>query len=341
MTPPNREDTANLPSAPLASPILVTGAGGFIGSHLAELCVERGYRVRAFVHYNSLGRWGWLEEVDSRDSVEIIAGDVRDFDSVHRAMQGCATVFHLAALIGIPYSYVSPLAYVRTNVEGTCNVLEAARLHNIRRVVVTSTSETYGTAQRVPIDEDHPAVGQSPYAASKIAADQLALSYYRSFGLPVRIVRPFNTYGPRQSARAFIPSVVAQIVAGRRRLQVGNLSPTRDLTFVKDTAAGFLAIAAAEGLDGTATNIGTGREISMGDLLHEIARLLDASVDVESDSQRIRPEESEVQRLVCDNSRIRQWTGWRPEYGLEAGLIETIDWTKRHLDAFKPSVYSI
>ena len=324
-----------------ASPILITGAGGFIGSHLAELCVARGQRVRAFVHYNSQGRWGWLEESEGRDAIEILAGDIRDFDSVYRAMQGCSTVFHLAALIGIPYSYVSPLAYLRTNIEGTYNVLEAARLHNVNQVLVTSTSETYGTAQRVPIDEDHPAVGQSPYAASKIAADQVALSYYRAFGLPVRVVRPFNTYGPRQSARAFIPNVVAQIMAGQRRLRVGNLTPTRDLTFVKDTAAGFLAISAAEGLDGTATNIGTGREISMGDLLQVIARLLDVEVEVEIDPQRVRPEESEVERLVCDNSRIRRLAGWVPKYDLETGLRETIDWVRQHLEAFKPTVYNI
>jgi dTDP-glucose 4,6-dehydratase len=338
---PGQPDPVCFSPRAIDDPILITGAGGFIGSHLAELCVERGHRVRAFVHYNSLGRWGWLDDSPYRDAMEIVAGDVRDFDSVYRALEGCPTVFHLAALIGIPYSYVSPLAYLRTNIEGTYNVLEAARLHEVQRVLITSTSETYGTAQRVPINEEHPSVGQSPYAASKIAADQVALSYYRSFGLPVRVVRPFNTYGPRQSARAFIPNVIVQILAGQRRLRVGNLAPTRDLTFVKDTAAGFLAIAGAEGLDGTATNIGTGREISMGDLLQKTARLLGADVDVEVDRQRVRPEDSEVERLLCDNTRLRRCTGWAPAYDLETGLQETIHWVREHLDAFKPTVYNI
>ncbi len=337
MTLPGRKD-----AIPVSGPILITGAGGFIGSHLVELCVQRGYRVRAFVHYNALGKWGWLEESPVRDDVEVVAGDIRDFDSVFRAMQGCRTVFHLAALIGIPYSYVSPLAYLRTNVEGTYNVVEAARIRgDVERVLVTSTSETYGTAQRVPIDEDHPAVGQSPYSASKIGADQLALSYFRSFAAPVRVVRPFNTYGPRQSARAFIPNVISQILAGQRRLKVGNLTPTRDLTFVKDTVAGFLAIAGADGLDGTATNIGMHHEISMLDLLHKIAGLLGAEVEVEVEAQRVRPGDSEVERLVCDNARIRRLTDWAPAYDLDRGLAETIAWIKGHLDAFKPKVYSI
>jgi dTDP-glucose 4,6-dehydratase len=227
--------------------VLVTGAGGFIGSHLAELLVREGFAVRAFVHYNARGTWGWLEESSCKQDLEVVSGDVRDYDAVSRALAGCDAVFHLAALIGIPYSYISPLAYIRTNVEGTYNILEAARALGTAQVLITSTSETYGTAQYVPIDEQHPLVGQSPYSATKIAADQLAVSYYRSFNLPVKIVRPFNTYGPRQSARAVIPAIITQILAGARVLRLGNLAPTRDLTYVEDTARGFLAIHRAKG----------------------------------------------------------------------------------------------
>ena len=334
-------DQSPSPGGEIQAPILITGAGGFIGSHLAELCVSRGHHVKAFVHYNSLGRWGWLEESPLRDKMDVVLGDVRDFDVVFRAMHGIRTVFHLAALIGIPYSYASPLAYIRTNVEGTYNILEAARLLDVNRVVVTSTSETYGTAQYVPIDEKHPAVGQSPYSATKIAADQVAVSYYRSFGLPVRIVRPFNTYGPRQSARAFIPTVITQILAGKRKLRLGNLTPTRDLTFAKDTAAGVLAVASADGLDGTATNIGSGREVSMRELLKRIADRLDADVEVETDSQRVRPEASEVDRLLCDNTKIRNRAGWAPEYALDDGLDETIPWFRRNIERYNPNVYNV
>jgi len=323
------------------SPVMITGAGGFIGSHLAEACVERGLRVKALLHYNAQGRWGWLDKSPLAGDMEIVLGDVRDFDCVHRAMQGCRTVFHLAALIGIPYSYASPLAYVRTNVEGTYNVLEAARGLGAPRVLVTSTSETYGTAQYVPIDEAHPAAAQSPYAATKIAADQLALSYFRSFGLPVRVARPFNTYGPRQSARAFIPAVIVQLLSGARRVQVGNLEPTRDLTFVRDTVAGLLAIASAAGLDGTVTNIGTGTEISMGNLVAKIAAQLGAEVETAVDAQRVRPDDSEVERLVCDASRIRSLTGWAPRYDLDAGLAETIAWIRENLQAFRPAAYNV
>jgi len=327
------------PSIP--SPVLITGAGGFIGSHLAERCVERGLRVKAFLHYNSNNRWGWLEESPVRDEIEVIMGDVRDYDSVYRAVQGCRCVLHLAALIGIPYSYVSPLAYIRTNVEGTYNVLESARQLGLERVAVTSTSETYGTAQYVPIDEKHPAVGQSPYAATKIGADELALSYYRSFELPVWVVRPFNTYGPRQSSRAFIPAVISQILAGVRRLKLGNLLPTRDLTFVKDTVAGFLAIAACDGLVGGATNIGMRHEITMGDLVDKIAGLLGAEVEIEIDRQRVRPGASEVERLFCDNTRLREATGWFPNEDLDSGLAQTIEWIRDHRSIYKPALYTL
>jgi dTDP-glucose 4,6-dehydratase len=321
--------------------ILVTGAGGFIGSHVAELLVEQGFGVRAFVHYNARGTWGWLEESPHAKELEVVSGDVRDYDAVARAMTGCDAVFHLAALIGIPYSYESPLAYIRTNVEGTYNVLEAARQQALKQVLVTSTSETYGTAQYVPIDEQHPAVGQSPYSATKIAADQLAISYYRSFNLPVKIVRPFNTYGPRQSARAVIPTIITQILAGKRTLQLGNLAPTRDLTFVKDTARGFLEIYRADGLCGAATNIGMNAEISIGDLARLLARLMGVEIASATDSQRVRPDASEVERLWCNHAKIMQQTAWRPAYTLERGLAETIEWLRAYRDLYKPDKYSV
>lgn len=320
---------------------LITGAGGFIGSHLTELCVQRGIEVRAFVHYNGNNRWGWLDTSPVRGQIEVVSGDIRDFDSVFRAAQGCPTILHLAALIGIPYSYVSPQAYIRTNVEGTYNVLEAARMLGTERVVVTSTSETYGTAQYVPIDEKHPAVGQSPYAATKVGADQLALSYFRSFDLPVWVVRPFNTYGPRQSARAFIPTVISQMLSGKETLRLGNLSPTRDLTFAKDTAAGFLAIAASDALKGSATNIGMNAEITMGALLEKIAALTGTEARVETEEQRLRPDKSEVERLWCDNARLLAHTSWKPEYTLDAGLRETIEWVRGNLGAYKPDAYNV
>lgn len=337
----NAETPLTRGSAGIASPVLVTGAGGFIGSHLVERLAAEGCQVRAFVRYNSGGRWGWLEESPCREAVEVVSGDIRDHDSVLSAMQGCRTVFHLAALIGIPYSYVSPQAYIRTNIEGTYNVLEAARRLGVESVVVTSTSETYGTAQYVPIDENHPKVGQSPYAATKIGADQLALSYHLSFGLPVRIARPFNTYGPRQSARAFVTTVAAQILSGARVLKLGNLSPTRDLTYVADTVAGFVEIARCPALTGEAANIGTGEEIAMGDLARRIAGIIGAEVEIVEDPQRVRPGGSEVERLLCDSSKLRGMTPWRPATTLEAGLRETIRWVERRLDLFKPSIYNV
>ncbi|MCL5269472.1 MAG: GDP-mannose 4,6-dehydratase [bacterium] len=324
-----------------ASPVLITGASGFIGSHLTELCVREGLRVRAFVHYNGRGDWGWLEQSPVKDDVEVVAGDVRDYDSVCRAMEGCATIFHLAALIGIPYSYASPLAYVKVNVEGTYNVIEAARRQGVGNVLITSTSEVYGTARTVPIGEDHPLAGQSPYAATKIGADELALSYHRSFGLPVKVVRPFNTYGPRQSARAFIPAVVVQLLEGRRKLRLGNLNPTRDLTFVTDTAAGFVAIARSDRLTGQVTNIGTGREISMGDLARRIAALAGVECEIEIDPERIRPPASEVERLVADNNRLVRHTPWRPTVDLDRGLAETLEWLRRNLAHYKTTRYAV
>jgi NAD dependent epimerase/dehydratase len=321
--------------------VLVTGAGGFIGSHLTELLVKKGYDVKAFVHYNSSNKWGWLDASDVKNNVEVITGDIRDMDSVYAAMQGCDSVFHLAALIGIPYSYVSPQAYIKTNIDGTYNILQSARQLDVEKIMVTSTSETYGTAQYVPIDENHPMVGQSPYSATKIGADQLAISYFKSFDLPVKIVRPFNTYGPRQSARAIIPTVISQILSGKTELKLGNLTPTRDLTFVKDTANGFLQIALADGLFGEITNIGMSEEITIGELVKLIARLISTEVQIQSDEQRIRPDKSEVERLFCNNSKILASTSWKPDYTLETGLMETIEWIKNNLAYFKTDIYNV
>ena len=320
--------------------VLVTGAGGFIGSHLTELLVEQGFDVKAFLHYNSNNSWGWLEKSSVKNDVEIITGDIRDFDSVNNAISGCDTVFHLAALIGIPYSYISPIAYIKTNIEGSYNVLESSRKSSVEKVLITSTSETYGTAQYVPIDELHPAVGQSPYSASKIAADQIAISYYRSFNLPVTVVRPFNTYGPRQSDRAIIPTVISQILSDKKELKLGNLHPTRDLTFVKDTAKGFYELAISNSLAGQVINIGMSDEISIGDLVKLIAEIIGADIKIVSDSQRLRGDKSEVERLYCANSKILKETNWKPDYNLRSGLKETIDWIKENLDIYKPDIYN-
>ena len=320
--------------------ILVTGAGGFIGSHLAEYLVEQGHAVTAFVRYNSSSSWGWLERSARVRDMRVVSGDIRDMDSVLSAMRGAEAVFHLAALIGIPYSYVSPLAYIRTNVEGTYNVLESARNLGVTRVVHTSTSEIYGTAQIVPIDEKHPVNPQSPYAASKSGADQLALSYYRSFGTPVSVVRPFNTYGPRQSARAIIPTVITQILAGCREIRLGNLSPTRDLNFVMDTVRGFITVGLHDDAVGRVTNLGTGREISIGDLARKIATIIGADISITSDEARLRPEKSEVERLCADASDAREM-GWAPEVSLDEGLRETIRWIEGNLDRYKPERYTV
>lgn len=321
--------------------VLITGAAGFIGSHLVEKCVELGYDVKAFTHYNSKNSWGWLDNSHVKNDIEVVSGDVRDYDSVFNAMKGVDGVLHLAALIGIPYSYVSPLAYIRTNVEGTYNIVQAGRELEVENIVVTSTSETYGTAQFVPISEQHPAVGQSPYSATKISADEIALSYYRSFNTPVKIVRPFNTYGPRQSARAIIPTIISQIASGITELKLGNLSPTRDLTFVKDTAKGFVEVFKSDQLWGEPTNIGMSDEISIGDLVYKIAELMGVEITINIDEERVRPGKSEVERLFCDNTKILKHTDWKPDYTLETGLLETIDWVKKNIDVFKPNVYNV
>ena len=321
--------------------VLITGATGFIGSHLTELCVENGYSVKAFDRYNPNNHWGWLEGSSYKSEIEVILGDIRDYDSVYNSMKGCDVVFHLAALIGIPYSYISPLAYIRTNIEGTYNVLEAARRLELDDILITSTSETYGSAQYVPIDEKHPMVGQSPYSASKIAADQMALSYYRSFDSPVKIVRPFNTYGPRQSARAVIPTIISQILVGTEELRLGSITPTRDLVFVKDTCHAFIAIHNSDKLVGEVTNIGMNREISIGDLALKIVQLMGRTTRVGVDKERIRPESSEVDKLMCDNSKLLKHTSWEPRFTLESGLIETIGWMGSNIDLYKSEIYNV
>lgn len=321
--------------------VLVTGAAGFIGSHLTEACLAAGHEVRAFVHYNSGGRWGWLEHLRGRVGLEVVSGDIRDYDSLLSATKGTQQIFHLAALIGIPYSYVSPLAYVKTNVEGTYNVLQVARELGVSNVVVTSTSETYGSAQYAPMDEKHPMVGQSPYSASKIGADNLAVSYFRSFGLPVKIARPFNVYGPRQSARAIIPSIIIQLLDGRKEIALGNLSPTRDLTFVADTAQGFLEIAKQEKFNGEYVNIGMNHEISVKDLAEKISTLMGVELKIRADDQRVRPGASEVDRLRCENAKLTGSTPWRPKFDLDRGLRETIDWLRGHAHLYKADQYNV
>lgn len=312
--------------------ILVTGADGFIGSHVVEALVRRGHDVRAFVLYNSFGTWGWLDHAaaDVRGRFEVVAGDIRDPHGVSTAIKGCDVVLHLAALIAIPYSYHSPATYVDTNVTGTLNVVQAARQHGTERVVVTSTSEVYGTARFVPITEEHPLQGQSPYSASKIGADAIALSYFLSFGTPVTVLRPFNTYGPRQSARAVIPTIIGQIAAGAPRIKLGALSPTRDFTFVEDTALGFVQAAACDDIVGQVTNIGSGFEISIGDTAALIAELMQKRVEIEADEQRMRPAGSEVERLLASTAKAERAMAWKPAFGgregFGRGLARTIEW---------------
>lgn len=308
--------------------VLVTGADGFIGSHLAEALVTAGADVRAFVYYNSFGSWGWLDTVPAatRDSLDVFAGDVRDPNGVRTALKGCDAVLHLAALIGIPYSYHSPDSYVDTNVKGTLNVLQAARDLGTQRVVVTSTSEVYGTAQRVPIDESHPLQGQSPYSATKIAADKMAEAFHRSFGLPVVTVRPFNTYGPRQSARAFIPTVITQLLDGADEVRLGSLHPTRDLTFVADTVAGFIALASCDAAVGREVNLGTGVEHAVGDVAAALVDLIAPGTPIVADCERVRPEASEVERLLADASLARELAGWEARVPLAEGLARTVEW---------------
>ncbi|MDT4969351.1 MAG: hypothetical protein QOJ64_4088 [Acidobacteriota bacterium] len=320
--------------------VLVTGAGGFIGSHLAEGLVQAGATTRALVHYNALGAAGWLDRSAVRRDIEVLAGDIVDRDSVRRAMKEVEIVFHLAALIAIPYSYDAPLSYVRTNVEGTLNVLQVARDVEVERVVHTSTSEVYGTARVVPINESHPLQGQSPYSASKIGADKVAEAFHLSFGVPVVTVRPFNTYGPRQSARAVVPTIITQCLTGKR-VRLGSLHPTRDLNYVTDTVQGFLRAASVPEAIGRTINLGSGREISIGDLAETIARLVNQDVKVERDEQRIRPDGSEVERLLADNTLAQTVLGWKPVVNLEEGLAQTIDWMREHLELYRPNDYVV
>jgi NAD dependent epimerase/dehydratase len=325
--------------------VLVTGADGFIGSHLVEELINNGYNVRAFCMYNSFNSWGWLDNFPKEllDKIEIFTGDVRDPNGVRTAMKGCNIVYHLAALIAIPYSYHSPDSYVDTNIKGTLNILQAARDLNIERVLVTSTSEVYGTAQFVPITEIHPRQPQSPYSASKIGADCMAESFYRSFDLPVTIVRPFNTYGPRQSARAIIPTIITQLLNGFEEIKLGDLTPSRDLLFVKDTAKAFIAIANSTPLIGEDCNIATNSEISMFKLVETLINLINPKAIIVQESERLRPEKSEVFRLFGDNAKITTHTNWQPQYSLEQGLAETITWfsNKENLKQYKADIYNV
>lgn len=322
--------------------VAVTGADGFIGSHLTEALLEEGCHVRALAQYNSFNNWGWLEQI-KHPELEVITGDVRDPNFCRGFVKGADTVFHLAALIAIPYSYVAPDSYIDTNVKGTLNICQACRDAGTSRLLVTSTSEVYGTALRVPIDEGHPKQPQSPYSASKIGADAIALSFYNAFSLPVTVVRPFNTYGPRQSARAIIPTIISQIAAGERVIKVGDLTPTRDFNFVKDTCRGFIALANSPLTIGQEVNIATGTEVSMQETLDTIARLMNADVRWERDEARMRPAGSEVFRLCGDNSKIKELTGWQPEYSLEEGLRITIDWFTKpeNLAHYKTGIYNV
>lgn len=321
--------------------VLVTGADGFIGSHLTEALLAAGYQVRALSYYNSFNYWGWLEGI-SNPGLEVVSGDVRDPEFCRHITEGCELVFHLAALIAIPYSYVAPDSYVDTNIRGTLNMLQAARDCKVERIVVTSTSEVYGTALYVPIDEKHPRQPQSPYSATKIGADAIAMSFYNAFGLPVVIARPFNTYGPRQSARAIIPTIISQIAAGNRRIKVGDLTPTRDFNYVTDTAAGFIALGTAPGIEGREINIATGREVTMEETLRTIANLMDADVEWVTDPERLRPSKSEVRRLLGDNKVITSLTDWRPRVSLEEGLQRTINWFVKpeNLARYKTDIYN-
>ena len=331
------------------SSILITGADGFIGSHLTEALVRQGFKVRAFVLYNSFGSWGWLDHCapDIKGQFQVFAGDIRDPHGVKEAMKGCDAVLHLAALIAIPYSYHSPDTYVDTNVKGTLNVLQAARALGVRKVVHTSTSEVYGTARFVPITEEHPLQGQSPYSATKIAADQLAYSFFASFGLPVVIVRPFNTYGSRQSARAVIPTIITQIASGQRQIKLGAVSPTRDFNYVADTVAGFIAALESGRGIGEVINLGSNFEISIGDTACVIADAMGTSIEIITDDQRLRPEKSEVERLWASNNKALELLGWQPKYGgrdgFERGIIETVDWflESPQLSAYKAESYNI
>jgi NAD dependent epimerase/dehydratase len=325
--------------------VLVTGADGFIGSHLVEALLSKGCRVKAFVYYNSFNSWGWLDTVplEVQRRLEIFAGDIRDPNGVRNAMEGIDIVFHLAALIAIPFSYHSPDSYIDTNIKGTLNVLQAARALNTQRILITSTSEVYGTAQYAPIDEKHPFQGQSPYSATKIGADRIAESFWRSFELPVVIVRPFNTYGPRQSARAVIPTIITQLLNGERELHLGSLTPTRDFNYVRDTVDGFIALAQADAAIGQEVNISTGVEHTIADVARTLISAVNPEARIVEKEERLRPEKSEVFRLLGDNRKIRSMTSWSPQYDLAAGLLETVEWFRRpeNLSRYKAWIYNL
>ncbi len=323
--------------------ILVTGAEGFIGSHLTEMLIKLGAKVTALVQYNSFNNWGWIDTLDTvvQKEINIYTGDIREYDNISKAVKGKDVVLHLAALIAIPYSYQSPAAYVRTNVEGTLNVMEACKVNEVQKVVHTSTSEVYGSARYVPIDENHPLQGQSPYSASKIGADMMVESYYRSFGLPVATLRPFNTYGPRQSARAIIPTIISQILSEKTTIKLGSLAPTRDLTYVKDTAAAFIRMAECESNIGEVVNAGSNYEISIGELALKIISLTGKQVEIECEESRLRPGKSEVNRLWCDNKKALEMIGWKPAYSLDEGLSETVEWIRENLGRYKTDIYNV
>jgi len=323
--------------------VLVTGADGFIGSHLTEELVRKGYKVKAFSNYNSFNTWGWLDELPKEilSEVEVFTGDIRDPNGVRNSVKGMDEVFHLAALIAIPYSYTSPDMYIDTNIKGTLNVLQASRDFDVERILVTSTSEVYGTAKYVPMDENHPYQGQSPYSASKIGADRLAESFYRSFNTPVTIVRPFNTYGPRQSARAVIPTIITQLLSGKEEIKLGSLTPTRDFNYVKDTANGFVEIALSDKTIGEEINIATQQEISVERLANELIKQINPNAKIISDDQRIRPDKSEVNRLLGSNEKIQRLTNWKMNYTFEEGIAETIEFFKQNLDKYKVDIYNL
>lgn len=323
--------------------VLVTGADGFIGSHLTELLLEKGYEVKAFTYYNSFNTWGWLDTFpkDVLNEIEVFCGDIRDPNGVKTAMRGMDEVFHLAALIAIPFSYHSPDSYVDTNIKGTLNVLQAARELGTQRILVTSTSEVYGTAQYVPIDEKHPFQGQSPYSATKIGADRLAESFYRSFDLPVTIVRPFNTFGPRQSARAIIPTIISQLLSGKTEIKLGSLTPTRDFNYVKDTVNGFYEISVSDKTIGEEINIASQHEISMGELAEEIISQINPSATIVCDEKRVRPKKSEVNRLLGCNTKIHELTNWKQQYSFEEGINQTIAWMRNNMDFYKSDIYNV
>ena len=325
--------------------VLVTGSDGFIGSHLVEELLDQNFQIKAFCLYNSFNSWGWLDSIPQKklNEIEIISSDVRDYNSVKKAMKGCDVVIHLAALIAIPYSYDSPESYIETNIKGTLNVIQAAKELNIERVLITSTSEVYGTAQYVPIDEKHPKQPQSPYSASKIGADSIAESFYRSFETPISIVRPFNTYGPRQSARAIIPTIISQLLNGSDQIKLGDLRPTRDFVYVKDTAKAFIEILKCKELIGHECNISSNSEVSMQNIVDQLIKLINPNAEIISDSNRIRPVKSEVFRLFGDNTKIKNYTNWNPEFNLEKGLKETIDWFSdpNNLKYYKSGIYNV